>query len=355
MRRVISLAEAARAAEELASALLGFNVAKAIDPLTEAGFLLITELVSTKLATAAAGAEALVVREVLEELALDWGTMSAEAVSAALKAINKTISESYAKRVLPKVADIFQIEGPKMMTNTRLAVIARERIRITPSLSQRDLAAEEAIRKTHLNFIRDSSGVRAEALSAKARELVASRVAQGLSTAQIGKDLEAALSEDIPRPSSYWKVVADAFVGRGRTESQISSYEEAGIEAYEIVAVIDEVTTDICRFMDGQVFHVSAARGLLDQLSKLDDPEQVRYMNPWVRKGADPDGGMRLYVPNADGSTTTIAKIDRSGVGARDDRGEFSSARSTSELASLGIPVPPFHGRCRSTIVAAAE
>jgi SPP1 gp7 family putative phage head morphogenesis protein len=355
VRRAVSLHEAAHAAEELASQFLGFNVRKALDPLSPAGFLLIGERVSAKLAKAAAGAEAEVVSDVLDELDLDWATMSTAAVAAALKAVNEAIAKAYSTKLLPKLSDVLQIEGPSVMRATRLSVIASEHIEVAAKLSQRDLAAEAAIRKSHLNFIRNSGGVRAEVLSAKARAAVAWGLEQGLATDKIAANLDALFKDDIPQPESYWRVVADAFVGRARTTSQISSYEEAGIETYEIVAVLDEVTTDICRFMDGKTFSVSAARGLLDSLEALDDPEDVKYANPWVRKGVDPEeGGLRLYVPTADGKGVTIAKIARSGVGSSDDRGSYTNARSDEELVALGIPVPPFHGRCRSTIVAGA-
>lgn len=353
MRAAVSLAAGARAAEELATALVGFNVSKAIDPLSHAGFLLIGEAVSAKLAKAVSGAEAKVIAEALDELDLDWATLSDSAVDAAIKAARLAVAASYEKRVLPKISDVFEVEGPSMMRKTRLSVIASEKIEIAAKLSQRDLSAEEAIRKSHLNFIRDSSGVRIEALSVRAREIVASGMSRGLGTDVIANKLRESLQDDVPRPTSYWRVVADAFVGRARTTSQINAYVDAGIESYEIVAVIDEVTTDICRFMDGRVFEVAAAKKLIDSLNEITDPEDVRYANPWVRKGADPEGGMRLYVPHADGTSTTIVKIARSGVGSRDDRGEFTGGKSEAELARLGIPVPPFHGRCRSTIVAA--
>lgn len=356
MRRAVSLHEAARAAEDLASQLLGFNVRKAIDPLSPAGFLLIGERVSSKLAKAAAGAEAEMVSEVLDELDLDWAAMSKEAAAAAMKAVNTAIAKAYSTKLLPKLSDVLQVEGPSVMKSTRLALIASERIEVATSLSQRDLVAEAFIRKSHLNFIRNAGGLRAEVLSIKARDEIAKGLERGLSTDSIAENLDALFKNDIPQPLSYWGVVANAFVGQARTTSQISSYEEAGIQTYEIVAVIDEVTTDICRFMDGKVFEVSAARGLLDSLQELDDPEDVKYANPWVRKGRDPDGeGLRLFVPTADGKGVTIAKIERSGVGTKDDRGSFTGAKSEADLVALGIPVPPFHGHCRTTIVAGEE
>lgn len=355
MRRLITLHDGIEAAEEIASQLLGFSVRKAIDPLTPAGFILIGETVAERLAKATEGAELEVIADVLETLDLDWQELSEDAIEAAMKAVQKAIADTYIARVVPTVSSVLIEEGTKFMRLVRLATIASQNFTITPSLSQRDLKAEEQIRNSHLNYIRDAAGVRSEMLSRRARELVTRGVSQGLGTDTIGKELGEQLSEDIPRPDSYWRTVADAFVGRGRAASQIGALEDAEIDTYEIVAVLDEVTTDICRFMDGKVFQVSAARGVLDSIEDLDDPEDVKYAQPWVRVGKDGDGGKRLYVPRSDGSTETIAKIERSGVGAKDDRGTYSSAKSDADLVSLGIPVPPFHGRCRTTIVAGSE
>lgn len=353
MRRRVTIDEAADAAEEIASFLLGVNVAKAIDPTTPEGFLVLSNALQARLAKAAAGAEQKVVKEVFRELDLDWATMSEKKLMAALTAAAEAIEKSYATRVIPRIDSILKDQMPDVMKTSRAATIAREKLSIEPGPSLRDKDAEKWIRRSHVNFIRYSTGERAKTLSKQARSIVARALAQGQTTKQISETLKDQFGRKIPRPDSYWHVVAESFVGRGRVASQISALEDASIERYELVAVIDEVTTDICRAMDGKVFLVSKARELFDSLADLDDPEDVKYANPWVRKGIDDEGSDYLWVPRADGTRATIAKITRSGVGTADDRGEYSGMRSEDELAALGIPVPPFHGRCRTTIVAA--
>jgi SPP1 gp7 family putative phage head morphogenesis protein len=353
--RTVSLLTAASAAEELASELLGVDVRKAIDPLTPKGFLLISEAVAKSLARAAAGAEASVVSDVLGELNLDWKGMSTEAASAAMKAINGAISKSYRKRLVPKVDGILEVEAPKLMKSSRKATASREKLKISMTRSQRDKDAERWVRTSQVNFIRDSSDERATKLSVKARSIVAKGLEKGLGSEVIANDLKKTFKEDIPRPDSYWRVVSDSFVGRARIASMIGAYEDAEIESYRVVAVIDEVTTDICRFMDGRVFKVSDARRVLDSLMDLADPEDVKYAHPWVRKAVDEKGRSWLYVPRADGKVEPIARITRSGVGVADDKGTYASAIGDARLAAIGIPIPPYHGRCRSTIVAVTD
>lgn len=343
------------AAEELASELLGFSIRKAIDPLTAEGFLLISEEIAEQLATSAEGAELEVVAAALKSLDVKWAALSDVALTAAIRAVEEAIVKHYLDTVVPTVGGILSTQGPAFMRLVRVAMKATQGIDIITSLSERDLKSEEAIRTSQLNFIRDSAGVRAHALSQKARDLVSNAVAQGHASDAIAKRLQEHFKAEIPRPESYWRVVSDSFVGRARARSQIDSLFDADIETFELVATLDEVTTDICRFMHGKTFSVAGARKVLDNVEKLDNPETIKYAQPWVRKGRDPDGGMRLYVNNEDGSATTIAKIDRSGVGKLDDVGEYSGGMSVDALMKLGIPCPPFHGRCRTVIVAAEE
>lgn len=355
MRRAVTLAEGIAAAEDLASALLGFSVHKAVDPLSPEGFLLIGQKVADKLANAVKGAEAAVIADVIHSLGFDWKKLSPDAATAAMNAVNKAIGDAYAKRVLPKINETLEVEGPKVMGGVKKSVKVRQKLDISGDLAQRDLVAEKAIRNSHVNFIRDSAGDRAATLSKKARSMVATGLGQGLGTDQIGKDLHAFFRENIPRPPSYWRTVADSFVGRARASSQIYAYETAKIQSFQVVAVIDEVTTDQCRFMNGKVFSVTVGRALIESMNALEEPEDVKYAAPWIRKGRDDDGNMRLFVPHSNGTTTTIAKIDRSGVGRADDAGKFSGGKDEGDLGKLGVSLPPYHGRCRTVIVAAAE
>lgn len=346
------LEAAAGAAQELTEAILSFDVFKAVDPLSQAGFLLISKKIATRLARAASSEEAQVVQDVIAELDFDWAAMSAQQTTAALDAISTGITKAYATRVMPKIDSTLVVEAPNVISITKAATVAQQKGKISTALNARDKAAAKAIRTANYNFIRRSTGERSRALSVQARKLVSSGLKQGKKTSAIAETLREAFSKKIPRPDSYWSVVAEAFVGRARATSQVLSYAEMGIETYELVAVIDDVTTDICRFMDGKQFSVQTALQLVDKLDEIEDPEEIIYAHPWVRKGPHPDGGMRLYVPSSDGSTVTIAKIERSGVGKHADWGEYSGAKTDAELATLGIPIPPFHGRCRTVIVA---
>ena len=119
------------------------------------------------------------------------------------------------------------------------------------------------------------------------------------------------------RGYKYWDVVSSAALVRSRSFGCISGMAEAGITEYEILAMGDERMCPICGELNGRTFNVSEIREVIDQTLGISNPDKFKEAMPWH----------------------TEPPI---GVG-RD------------ELAAAGMSVPPFHGRCRCTLIMAAE
>lgn len=340
------------AAEELAEELLGVPLRKALDPLHPDGFVTIEQRLSKALARATHATEADVIERALATLDVDWKGMSSEAVDRVVDAANTALGKA-AHRVIPKLDVLLEVEGVRTGKGTRASAIKRYDLDIVGNFSQRDLDAEKAVRTSSLNFVRDNYGRRAGELSAKAREVVARGMAEGIGNDVIAMDLRDAFGKQITKGLPYWNVVSNAFVGKARTTSMLNSFEDAAIDAYIVEAVIDEVTTDICRFYHGQTFSVASGKKQMEKLLELTDPEDVKYENPWIRVGKNEEGQRELFVKNRDGSRTTVAEVVRSGVGKKDDQGEFKNGKSPEQLTKLGCPWPPLHGRCRTCLLPA--
>lgn len=338
---------AAHAAGEIAEALR-LPVEKSIDPLSRGGYLRIVAQVRRALEAAAGEGEAEAVAEALRVLDVDWANLSGAARTATVEAARLAIGSAPA-RAMPRIDAVLRATGPRVMGESRASAIRRYDFTIGTSLSQRDRQAERYARISTSNFIRDHYGVRRDELAAVARETVARGLEQGLGREAIAHDLSRVLGDRVMRGESYWQVVAGQFTNSARTFSQVGAFQDAGVTAYEFAAVLDEVTTDECRFYDGQVFPLSTAVAARDQLSTLSDPDDVYRVAPWVRSGRGEDGSRILYVDRGNGREV-IATIDRSGVGARDDRGSYSGSLSGAALAAATPPMPPLHANCRSTI-----
>lgn len=108
----------------------------------------------------------------------------------------------------------------------------------------------------------------------------------------------------------------------------------------------------ICRMLDGKRFSTRDAMSRYKRVAES-PPEAVKTLQPFVQQGVDENGHDILYYKDPEGARVTIAQIDDSGVGRRDDRGKFSKVTQEQALAAAGIGPPPLHGHCRSLIVPA--
>ena len=142
--------------------------------------------------------------------------------------------------------------------------------------------------KSNLNFVTDEYGRRLQGLSTEAQGLVAEGVEQGLGQKEIAASLRK-LAEGfiVGRSAAYWDVVAASFIANGRSFAQLSSYAEAKIEHYQIEAVLDERTTETCRFLHGKTFSVSAGLERFEHLETIENPDALKAARPWVREGID--------------------------------------------------------------------
>jgi hypothetical protein len=146
-----------------------------------------------------------------------------------------------------------------------------------------------------------------------------------------------------------------AFANRARTHEQLVSYKDAKIGAYVWESVMDERTTDICRFMDGKRFFVDKALkkyGQAEQRVKTDGARGVKDTQPWVTTTRNPETGKKEMVVRTSKGEERIATIEESGFGEDDKVGTYSNEAPLDRLEAMGVSTPPVHGLCRSTIVA---
>lgn len=325
------------------------EIVKALDPLDPNDFLVIIKRLSDAMREATTGAEGAALRTALNLLDVDWPNLSSEARDRVIDAARAALLPVPA-RVMPSIAEQFQIQGSETMAATRESAITRFGFDIATALSLRDQQAEQYIRTAFSNMVTNAYGDRIDSLAVSAREIVANGLEQGLGRDAIASDLTAAMGETLMRGSSYFQVVATAFMNTARTASQLNAYAEAGVQYYRFEAVMDEATTDQCRFYHDQIFSVGAGVAAMNATMQASSVEQLQDTNPWIRTGRDENGSF-LYFTRG-GEQTVVARIEQSGVGTRSP-GVYSGGMSSAQLSSEGVPWPPLHANCRSTIVPA--
>jgi SPP1 gp7 family putative phage head morphogenesis protein len=337
------------AADELLRDVYRIDVTKALDPLDARDFLVIVKRLARALHGVSHEAEAAALRNALDELDVDWPNMTARAREHILRAAGAALSRAQAK-ALPHIDQVFEAEAEHVVAGSRRAVVRRFGLRISADLGRTDERIARFIRSSEANFVRDAYGRREAEFSQRAREIVAAGHERGLGRADIVDELAQELTAVSGRGPAYWEVVATSFANRGRTYTQLAAFDEAAIERFRFEAILDEVTSQACRFLHGRVFSVAGAMQRFRDVEALDDPEQITERQPWMQVGADDDGHQVLFYKRS-GRRQIVARVDESGVGHPDHVGRYSRALGNPQLEAAGLVTPPLHGRCRSTIV----
>lgn len=117
--------------------------------------------------------------------------------------------------------------------------------------------------------------------------------------------------------------------GANLTTSRLISYgfmSEAvanGYDEYQVTEVLDERTCPVCRYMHGQVFSVSAGLSRMEDVLRTTDPDALKAMAPFPGQSKE-------------------ALKDLFGMDA-------------AALRARGWDAPPYHPRCRGTLVQVGE
>lgn len=351
MARMSIYGDGADAIADILKTVYRIDVAKADNPLEPDGFDRIVTSLTRSLANVTRVDEAAALKTALQRLDVDWAALNPLARQRVVDAARAALQEG-ADKALPKVRERFKVVGSRTIRETRKASVRKFSLAIDVSLSERDRRAEQYVATSPANFVRDQYGRLIEAASERARAVVARGLAEGVGRADIAQRLQDELGDRIVRGTNYWETVAGQYVNQARTFSLLNSFSDAGIERYVWESVIDEATTEECRFFHGQEFTVAGGVAAMEAVlaASEQDPESVTTVNPWVREGIDATGQRALYVDRG-GVREVLARVLESGAGQRDGVGRYGDAVSTSRLEAAGIPWPPIHGKCRSTII----
>jgi len=337
------------AAEDLLRDVYRLDVAKALDPLDHRDFLVIVQRLGRALAGVSRDAEAAAMRRALATLDVDWPRLPPAARDRVIHAARQAVRGA-AAQVLPRVDHVFEVESKQVVAASRRSTVHRFGLHIGASTTSTDERIAGFVRRSESHFVRDQYGRRADELGQRARDIVAAGLERGLGRDDIVRDLSSALAASTGRTKAYWEVVATSFANRGRTYTQLAAFDEAGMERFRFEAILDQSTSNVCRFMHGREFGVSRAMQRFDDVEQATDPEHIVELQPWMQVGADDNGNQVLFYKRG-GRRHLVAHVDESAVGQSDRVGRYSRAMTSDQLEASGVSVPPLHGRCRSTIV----
>ena len=186
--------------------------------------------------------------------------------------------------------------------------------------------------------------------AARVQGIVESGLADGLSPEVIGKELTTAAGQTGRAVTNYWTTTAYAWMGRSRSMGLLYSFRDAAIETFVVDAVLDEDTTEQCRYLHGKVVQVGATISSMESANDTlgdGDVEGFKAANPFLRM----DGNTIVTDPGPGGTPQAVATVRQPGFGTADSVGRYTPQMAPGKFPEAGIGPPPYHHRCRSTIV----
>lgn len=126
---------------------------------------------------------------------------------------------------------------------------------------------------------------------------------------------------------SYYKGLSTTTYNRAQNFNRINLFDRGGFTEYEIVAIMDNRTSEICRAMHGRTFKIGQAQSTIDRILEAEDAEELKQIAPW-RKDLTEFG---------------VKTQDAFKTGPR-------ATSFSSSLADAGMALPPYHFRCRTSI-----
>lgn len=115
---------------------------------------------------------------------------------------------------------------------------------------------------------------------------------------------------------AYWNVVANSTASRGFHYGYLRAGQQQGYTKATFDAVMDEKTSDVCWNLNGRTWLIADMVRKYENAAQAQTTEELKAIAPWFKRNRN--------VP-----------ID-------DDVRSF--------LIAGGVPCPPLHGRCRSTL-----
>lgn len=133
--------------------------------------------------------------------------------------------------------------------------------------------------------------------------------------------------------------LADVFrnlQNRAFTFGRVKSMEAAGIERIEIVAVMDRRTSPICRVMDGKSFELSVGS---------------QFIDTWISTEYDDGFWGKFHQPNWEPTADEVRAAGNRSDAIEKKIAPYRKMSGDEIVKLLGIPLPPYHYRCRSTAI----
>ena len=318
---------------------------RALNPLDHDDFVVLCDRLSRSLVKFVRPHETATIDEVLQDLDVDWASMSAVSQAQVIETAKHRLLGLPALLVSGLIVLLTHRIGV-LVEASRHRVVDQYNLAIPRTPGHADIQAASTLVSLQGLFMMAEYQRRADGLG----QQITSEVADALAAGASRSDITSKVSDSVKRSQKarsdlYWAIMATAALGYARSAVQIGAFDEAGVETYEFVSDLCVNVSDICRYLHGKRFSVAKAVERLRQAEATGDPDSFKMAHPWVSSGTSDDGKDILFYRDR-GRKVTVAEIDADGG--------FGAGMDTAQLEAAGLTIPPLHGNCHSSIVLVA-
>ncbi len=258
---------------------------------------------------------------------VEWGVGEEKAITAALAKLEAG-SGKFTKRELAAISQLIDktlqgefvdpVAGKMPSILTRWYKKAKKSVASTHGLEvlwdSIDDKATEWLYDHHMYWVK---GYYNKHLSNALSAHVADAMKEGLGRQAIGEELKG-FFDGYPgvrnQPLHYWRGFAANGMNRTRQFGKLQSWQDVGITELEVVAVMDERTSAICKRMNGEIIPLDMGIAQRDLLMGAEDPEDVKTIAPWPKV-------------------------------------EDIESKKIKAIMEQGVIAPPYHFNCRTDLV----
>lgn len=293
---------------------------------------------SRRLNILAASETAEMIDEMLEWIDFDWATASGDVWVAARAGIEGVFRAPSAGMIIGQRVETAKILRTVLRDVTggasRIPGVAGN---LAAGFRLPNRAISQAMMQHHGFFVRDRYRNIAPGLASRVQPIITRGIEQGMGRREIARELTSQVGRGLQQ-KGYWETVAANAVTRSRSYSLASSFSAAGINAYRIEAIVDEVTTETCLMLHEMILPVGPGLANLNRIiSPNSTPQDTMRYQPFIRLQ---EGEFRAEY--GDGTHAV--------VGTSDGQGQYTRVPPT-QMAGAGVGFPPYHHRCRTTVV----
>lgn len=205
----------------------------------------------------------------------------------------------------------------------------------------RDEQVVEMMNRNNRIFINEGVRATIDRFEVRSKKILSNALEQGVPRKQLAKQMNVAFGSTVNN-EHYWNIVGSSYVNRSRNWANLEVFNELDIEEYEILAVLDERTSSVCRAMNGKRFSVQKQIKMLERATEAESLDEFTKKVPWLSTKKKEDGIIEVGIRRPRSFVTVLS-------GKTLESAQF--VKPVKDLQGLGFGLPPFHGLCRTTVI----